>query len=80
MNGVDIENSDLATCCVGTFYDVEGINWVFTRVVLLSWTTVTGWFNCCNNWFRSGPCFRINSFPVLILFDFAVLIFSSSLL
>ena len=33
MNGVGIENSDLATCCDHTVFDFEEDIWVFSKVI-----------------------------------------------
>ena len=69
MNGIGIETSALAPYCdILCFSDVKRINWVVSRVLLSSCTTVSGWINCCNSWFRSTTCFRNNWFAALILF------------
>ena len=31
FNGIGIENSDVANCCDGTFFDVEGVIWDFSQ-------------------------------------------------
>ena len=41
----------------GYFFDVVGITWLFSSVILSSWTPVSGWINCYNNWLRSSSCF-----------------------
>ena len=46
-------------CCGGTYFDVECITWVFSRVTLSSWNSVSSQFHCCINWLRSSPCRNI---------------------
>ena len=61
-----MDNSDHVTCCGGSFHDFDGIIWVFSRVILSYWISVSKRFIYCSNWLRSSSSFRKNWFTASI--------------
>ena len=68
MNGVGFANSDLATHCVGSCFDVEGVLWLSHRVLTSSCVSVSVCLYCCSNCWCSNSRFCSDWFTASIVF------------